>query len=34
MKNTVINLKEKLGKFNDRWSPHVIAELNDYQFFA
>jgi mannose-6-phosphate isomerase-like protein (cupin superfamily) len=30
--NAVINLKEKLGKFSDRWSPRVIAELNDYQF--
>ena len=27
-----INLKEKLGKFSDHWSPKVIAELNDYQF--
>ena len=28
----IINLKEKLGKFSDHWSPKVIAELNDYQF--
>ncbi len=27
-----INLKEKLEKFSDHWSPKVIAELNDYQF--
>ena len=27
-----INLKDKLGKFSDHWSPKVIAELNDYQF--
>ena len=27
-----INLKEKLAKFSDHWSPKVIAELNDYQF--
>ena len=27
-----INLKDKLGKFSDYWSPKVIAELNDYQF--
>ncbi|HEX9658112.1 MAG TPA: cupin domain-containing protein [Bacteroidota bacterium] len=27
-----INFKEKLSRFNDRWSPKVIAELNDYQF--
>ncbi len=25
-----INLKEKLDKFSDHWSPKVIAELNDY----
>ena len=27
-----INLKEKLMKFSDHWSPRVIAEMNDYQF--
>ncbi|HHZ74038.1 MAG TPA: cupin domain-containing protein [Candidatus Poseidoniales archaeon] len=27
-----INLKEKLAKFSDHWSPKVIAEMNDYQF--
>jgi hypothetical protein len=27
-----INLQEKLSKFQDRWSPKVIAEMNDYQF--
>ena len=27
-----INLKDKLDKFSDHWSPKVIAELNDYQF--
>ena len=26
-----INLKDKLTKFSDHWSPKVIAELNDYQ---
>ena len=26
------NLKNKLAKFSDHWSPKVIAELNDYQF--
>ena len=31
MMNT-INLKDKLAKFSDHWSPKVIAELNDYQF--
>jgi len=27
-----INLKDKLGKFADHWAPHVVAEMNDYQF--
>ncbi len=27
-----LNFKEKFGKFNERWSPKVIAEMNDYQF--
>jgi len=27
-----INLKEKLAKFDEQWSPRVIAEMNDYQF--
>lgn len=27
-----INLKEKLSKFSEHWSPKVIAEMNDYQF--
>ena len=27
-----INLKEKLSKFSDHWSPRVIAEMNNYQF--
>ena len=27
-----INLNEKLGKFNDHWSPKIIAQLNDYHF--
>ena len=26
-----INLKEKLSKFTEQWSPKIIAELNDYQ---
>ena len=30
MPDTAINLKEKLSKFSDFWSPRVIAELNDY----
>lgn len=27
-----INLKEKLSKFSEHWSPRLIAEMNDYQF--
>lgn len=27
-----VNFNEKLQKFNDFWSPKVIAEMNDYQF--
>jgi mannose-6-phosphate isomerase-like protein (cupin superfamily) len=27
-----INLQEKFGLFEERWSPKVIAEMNDYQF--
>lgn len=29
--NTAINLLDKFHKFNDHWSPRVVAELNDYQ---
>jgi mannose-6-phosphate isomerase-like protein (cupin superfamily) len=27
-----INFQDKLGLFNERWQPKVIAEMNDYQF--
>ena len=27
-----INLYSKLNKFNDYWSPKVIAKMNNYQF--
>ena len=27
-----INLKDKLGRFDEHWTPKVIAEMNDYQF--
>ena len=27
-----INFADKLGRFDDQWSPRVIAEMNDYQF--
>jgi mannose-6-phosphate isomerase-like protein (cupin superfamily) len=32
MKYEPINLKNKLLKFSEHWSPKVIAEMNDYQF--
>ena len=32
MPRQVVNLSEKLTKFSERWSPRVIAEMNDYQF--
>ncbi len=27
-----VNFKKKFLKFNDHWSPKVVAEMNDYQF--
>jgi mannose-6-phosphate isomerase-like protein (cupin superfamily) len=27
-----INFQQKLGLFAERWSPKVVAEMNDYQF--
>jgi mannose-6-phosphate isomerase-like protein (cupin superfamily) len=32
MKFESINLKKKLAKFSDHWSPKVIGQMNDYQF--
>lgn len=32
MPHTPINFADALARFSDRWSPRVIAELNDYQF--
>ena len=32
MEYTPINLKEKLAKFSDHWSPKIIARMNDYHF--
>jgi mannose-6-phosphate isomerase-like protein (cupin superfamily) len=32
MKYAAINLNDKFGKFDERWSPRVIAAMNDYQF--
>jgi len=25
-----VNFSEKFGKFNEQWSPKIVAELNDY----
>ena len=27
-----INLREKLQRIGEQWSPRVVAEMNDYQF--
>ena len=32
MKYKAINFYKKYSLFNDRWSPKVIAEMNNYQF--
>jgi len=32
MNYTAINFNEKYAKFDEQWSPRVIAEMNDYQF--
>ena len=32
MNYQAVNFKNKLGLFNEQWSPKVIAEMNDYQF--
>ncbi len=32
MSYSAINFADKFNKFNERWSPKVIAEMNDYQF--
>jgi mannose-6-phosphate isomerase-like protein (cupin superfamily) len=26
-----VNLKEKFSLFQDRWSPRIVAQINDYQ---
>lgn len=28
----VVNLKEKFARFQEHWSPRVVAEMNDIQF--
>jgi mannose-6-phosphate isomerase-like protein (cupin superfamily) len=32
MNYEAINFAEKLGKFSERWSPRVVARMNDYHF--
>ncbi len=32
MKYEPINIQQKLGLFDDQWTPKVVAEMNDYQF--
>ena len=32
MEHKALNLKNKFNLFNDKWSPKVIAEINNYQF--
>src|ERR1700681_3063988 len=32
MNYQAINFNKKLGLFDERWQPKVIAEMNDYQF--
>ena len=27
-----INLADKLGRFTERWSPRIVAKMNDYEF--
>ena len=27
-----INFKDKLAKFDEHWSPKIIAQMNDYHF--
>ena len=32
MKYEAINFADKLSKFSERWSPRVVARMNDYEF--
>lgn len=32
MSYQAINFKDKFARFDNHWSPRVIAEMNDYQF--
>ncbi len=32
MNYSPVNFKDKLAKFSERWSPKIIAQMNDYHF--
>ena len=32
MNYKAVNFEDKLGLFDEQWTPKVIAEMNDYQF--
>ena len=32
MTDRAINLRDKLARFSEHWSPRVVAAMNDYQF--
>ena len=32
MQPSAVNLQDKFSRFHERWSPKVIAAMNDYQF--
>ncbi len=32
MSYEAVNFAAKFARFDDHWAPHVIAEMNDYQF--
>ena len=32
MKYSAVTFDEKFAKFSDRWSPKIIAQMNDYHF--
>ena len=32
MTHAPINFADKLSRFNDHWSPKIIAQMNDYHF--
>lgn len=32
MKNRIVNFNKKFELFSDKWSPKIIAQMNDYHF--